>query len=71
MTKCGRDRFNGFRALKWACQIVFWQIDRNVQDYKFYEKISKHDSKMWAWEFWTLAWAIQIFVMQIGKNLQD
>jgi len=31
----------GSRALEWAWQKVFWQIDRNLQDYLNYEKILK------------------------------
>jgi len=27
-----RDRFGGFRALKWAWQKVVWQINRNLRD---------------------------------------
>jgi len=36
--KCGRDQFGGFRALEWAWQKVFWQIDRNSHDYKIMTK---------------------------------
>lgn len=47
----GRDRLGGFSGFEWAGRKVFWQIDRNLQDLYINERISKHFSKVWEWQF--------------------